>query len=45
MILKYNEHGQPYEDLTVENKRLMDRVQELEKSLTAALEINTSNSC
>ena len=40
MILKYNEHGQPYEDLTVENKRLMDRVQELEKSLTAALEIN-----
>ena len=40
MILKYNEHGQPYEDLTVENKRLMDRVQELEKSLTTALDIN-----
>ena len=40
MILKYNDQGQPYEDLTAENKKLNDRVKELESSLTTALEIN-----
>ena len=40
MILKYDDHGQPYEDLTAENKKLKERVKELESSLTTALEIN-----
>ena len=40
MILKYDNRGQPYEDLTAENKKLRDRVKELENSLTTALQIN-----
>ena len=40
MILKYDEQGQPYEDLTAENKKLKDRVKELDNSLSIALEIN-----
>ena len=34
MILKYNEHGHPYEDLTEENKKLKKRAQEAEGELT-----------
>ena len=40
MILKYDDHGQPYEDPMEENKKLKERVKELESSLTTALEIN-----
>ena len=40
MTLKYNEQGQPYEDLTAENKKLNDRVKELNSSLAIALDIN-----
>jgi len=40
MILKYNDQGQPYEDLTAENKKLNDRVKELDSSLSIALDIN-----
>tara|TARA_R100001244_G_scaffold127887_1_gene98688 strand:- start:132 stop:380 length:249 start_codon:yes stop_codon:yes gene_type:complete len=34
MILKYNEHGHPYEDLTEENKKLKKRAEEAEGELT-----------
>jgi predicted RNase H-like nuclease (RuvC/YqgF family) len=37
MILKYNEQGQPYEDLNAENKKLKNRVEELDNSLSIAL--------
>ena len=37
MTLKYNEQGQPYEDLDAENTKLKDRVKELDKSLSIAL--------
>jgi len=40
MVLKYNDRGHPYEDMTEENKKLQDRVKELENSLSIALEIN-----
>ena len=40
MILKYNDQGQPYEDLTAENKKLKDRIKELDNSLSIALNIN-----
>ena len=40
MILKYNNHGHPYEDLTEENKKLKTRIQELDNSLSIALDIN-----
>ena len=40
MILKYDEQGQPYEDLTSENKKLKDRVKELDNSLSIALDLN-----
>ena len=40
MILKYNDDGQPYEDLTGENKKLKDRIKELDNSLSIALDIN-----
>ena len=40
MVLKYNEGGQPYEDMTLENKKLQNRVAELDKSLAIALDIN-----
>ena len=40
MILKYDEHGQPYEDLTEENKKLTNRIKELDNSLSIALDIN-----
>jgi len=40
MILKYDEQGQPYEDLTTENKKLKDRIKELDNSLSIALDIN-----
>ena len=40
MILKYDHHGRPYEDLTSEHKKLTHRVKELENSLSIALEIN-----
>ena len=40
MILKYDDHGQPYEDLTAENKKLKDRIKELDNSLSIALGIN-----
>ena len=40
MVLKYNERGHPYEDIGEENKKLQDRVKELDKSLSIALEIN-----
>jgi len=47
MILKYDEHGQPYEDIALENKKLTQghkflkgRIKELENSLSIALEIN-----
>jgi len=40
MVLKYNERGHPYEDMDEENKKLQDRVKELNKSLSIALEIN-----
>ena len=40
MILKYNDDGQPYEDLTGENKKLKDKIKELDNSLSIALDIN-----
>ena len=40
MALKYDEHGHPYEDLTEENKKLKKRIQELDNSLSIALDIN-----
>ena len=40
MALKYDEHGHPYEDLTEENKKLKNRIQELDNSLSIALDIN-----
>ena len=40
MVLKYNDQGHPYEDLTLENKKLKNRIKELEKSLSIALDIN-----
>ena len=40
MILKYDDHGQPYEDPMEENKKLSARVKELDKSLSIALQIN-----
>ena len=40
MTLKYDEHGHPYEDLTEENKKLKKRIQELDNSLSIALDIN-----
>jgi len=40
MVLKYNDNGQPYEDMALENKKLQSRVAELDKSLSIALDIN-----
>ena len=40
MTLKYDEQGHPYEDPTAENKKLNNRVKELDNSLTIALELN-----
>ena len=40
MTLKYDNHGHPYEDLTEENKKLTNRIKELENSLSIALDIN-----
>ena len=40
MILKYDEQGHPYEDLSEENKKLENRVKELDNSLSIALDIN-----
>ena len=40
MVLKYNDRGHPYQDLTPEIKKLKDRVKELENSLSIALDIN-----
>jgi hypothetical protein len=40
MILKYSDHGHPYEDVTEENKKLNNRIKELENSLSIALSIN-----
>ena len=40
MTLKYDESGRPYEDMTDENKKLNQRIKELENSLSIALEIN-----
>ena len=40
MTLKYDEQGHPYEDPTAENKKLNNRVKELDNSLSTALEIN-----
>tara|TARA_R100001244_G_scaffold106209_1_gene78736 strand:+ start:40 stop:441 length:402 start_codon:yes stop_codon:yes gene_type:complete len=40
MTLKYNEQGQPYEDPIEENKKLKDRVKELDNSLSIALDLN-----
>ena len=40
MTLKYNNHGHPYEDLTEENKKLKNRIKELDHSLSIALDIN-----
>ena len=40
MTLKYDESGRPYEDLTDENKKLNNRIKELENSLSIALDIN-----
>ena len=37
MTLKYDNQGQPYEDLDAENTKLKDRVKELDKSLSIAL--------
>jgi len=38
MTLKYDENGSPYEDLTDENKKLNNRIKELEHSLSIALD-------
>ena len=40
MTLKYNEQGQPYEDPLEENKKLKERIKELDNSLSIALNIN-----
>ena len=40
MTLKYDDHGHPYEDLTEENKKLKNRIKELDHSLSIALDIN-----
>ena len=40
MTLKYDGHGHPYEDLTEENEKLKKRIQELDNSLSIALDIN-----
>ena len=40
MTLKYDDQGHPYEDLTEENKKLKNRVKELDNSLAIALDIN-----
>ena len=40
MTLKYNEQGQPYEDSLEENKKLKERIKELDNSLSMALNIN-----
>ena len=40
MTLKYDEQGHPYEDLSEENKKLENRVKELDNSLSIALDIN-----
>ena len=40
MTLKYDEQGHPYEDLTAENKKLQNRIKELDNSLSIALDIN-----
>ena len=40
MVLKYNDNGQPYEDVALENKKLQSRVAQLDKSLSIALDIN-----
>ena len=40
MTLKYDDHGRPYEDLPEENKKLKKRIQELDNSLSIALDIN-----
>ena len=40
MTLKYDEQGHPYEDLSEENKKLENRVKELDNSLAIALDIN-----
>ena len=40
MTLKYNEQGQPYEDSLEENKKLKERIKELDNSLSIALNIN-----
>ena len=40
MTLKYDSHGHPYEDLTEENKKLKNRIKELDNSLSIALDIN-----
>ena len=42
MTLKYDNHGHPYEDLTEENKKLPNRIKELENSLSLALDINNT---
>ena len=40
MALKFNDDGYPYEDLTTENKKLANRIKELDNSLSIALDIN-----
>ena len=40
MTLKFNEDGYPYEDSTAENKKLQNRIRELDNSLSIALDIN-----
>ena len=37
MTLKYDEQGQPYEDPMAENKKLKNRIKELDNSLSIAL--------
>ena len=40
MTLKFNKDGYPYEDPTAENKKLQNRIKELDNSLSIALDIN-----
>ena len=40
MTLKFNKDGYPYEDPTAENKKLQNRIKELDNSLAIALDIN-----
>jgi len=40
MTLKYDDHGHPYEDPIQENKKLNNRIKELDNSLSIALDIN-----